>query len=150
MLRTPKAVSLFQQHRKYKQKLSLDDNIITTKNTYSSTSHKVFRRIRALEKNGTKILIDGEQMNIEKNSANERMDEVNLTETISEDDNGKYLYEGFCIDLLRKISEKVGFDYRIELVPDGKYGVFDYDTGEWNGIVRQLMDKVSCHFNHSS
>lgn len=37
----------------------------------------------------------------------------------------------------------VGFTYRIELVPDGKYGVYDYETGEWNGIVRQLMDKVS-------
>lgn len=51
-------------------------------------------------------------------------------------------FEGFCIDLLRLIAEIVGFDYEIELVPDGKYGVYDLDTGEWNGIVRQLMDKV--------
>lgn len=36
----------------------------------------------------------------------------------------------------------VGFEYRIELVPDGKYGAIDLETGEWNGIVRQLMDKV--------
>nr|AVH87294.1 ionotropic receptor 6 [Holotrichia parallela] len=35
----------------------------------------------------------------------------------------------------------VGFEYRIELVPDGKYGAIDLETGEWNGIVRQLMDK---------
>lgn len=52
-------------------------------------------------------------------------------------------YEGFCIDLLREIANMVGFEYRIKLVPDGKYGVFDPDTGEWNGIVRQLMDKVT-------
>ncbi|KAI4504819.1 hypothetical protein M0802_000369 [Mischocyttarus mexicanus] len=51
-------------------------------------------------------------------------------------------YEGFCIDLLKEIAHMVGFTYRIELVPDGKYGVYDYETGEWNGIVRQLMDKV--------
>lgn len=50
-------------------------------------------------------------------------------------------YEGFCIDLLREIASMVGFEYRIQLVPDGKYGVYDPDTGEWNGIVRQLMDK---------
>ncbi|XP_014598152.1 PREDICTED: glutamate receptor ionotropic, kainate 2 isoform X7 [Polistes canadensis] len=50
-------------------------------------------------------------------------------------------YEGFCIDLLKEIAHMVGFTYRIELVPDGKYGVYDYETGEWNGIVRQLMDK---------
>lgn len=56
---------------------------------------------------------------------------------------GNDRYEGFCIDLLREIAKMVGFEYRIELVPDGKYGVIDLDTGEWNGIVRQLMDKVS-------
>lgn len=55
---------------------------------------------------------------------------------------GNDRYEGFCIDLLRMIASMVGFEYRIELVPDGKYGVYDLDTGEWNGIVRQLMDKV--------
>lgn len=56
---------------------------------------------------------------------------------------GNARYEGFCIDLLKEIARMVGFAYRIELVPDGKYGVYDYETGEWNGIVRQLMDKVS-------
>ncbi|XP_054002680.1 glutamate receptor ionotropic, kainate 2 isoform X2 [Hylaeus anthracinus] len=54
---------------------------------------------------------------------------------------GNARYEGFCIDLLKKIAHMVGFAYRIELVPDGRYGVYDYETGEWNGIVRQLMDK---------
>ncbi|XP_071568974.1 glutamate receptor ionotropic, kainate 2 isoform X4 [Temnothorax nylanderi] len=54
---------------------------------------------------------------------------------------GNTRYEGFCIDLLKEIAHMVGFTYRIELVPDGKYGVYDYETGEWNGIVRQLMDK---------
>lgn len=52
-------------------------------------------------------------------------------------------FEGFCIDLLRLIAEMVGFDYSIELVPDGKYGVYDLETGEWNGLVRELMDKVT-------
>lgn len=55
---------------------------------------------------------------------------------------GNERYEGFCIDLLKEIASMVGFEYRIELVPDNKYGVIDLETGEWNGIVRQLMDKV--------
>ncbi|GJQ67701.1 hypothetical protein Trydic_g16524 [Trypoxylus dichotomus] len=55
---------------------------------------------------------------------------------------GNARYEGFCIDLLKCIASMVGFEYRIELVPDGKYGAIDLETGEWNGIVRQLMDKV--------
>lgn len=69
---------------------------------------------------------------------------VNKTRNITDDDDdgGKDLFEGFCIDLLHRISELAGFDYRIELVPDGKYGVFDFESGEWNGMVRQLIDKV--------
>lgn len=57
--------------------------------------------------------------------------------------NQNELFEGFCIDILRLIAEMVGFEYNIKLVPDGKYGVYDLETGEWNGIVRELMDKVS-------
>ena len=53
------------------------------------------------------------------------------------------IFEGFCIDLLKAISLVVGFNYRIQLVPDGKYGFYDIEKGEWNGIVRELMDKVS-------
>lgn len=63
---------------------------------------------------------------------------------------GNARYEGFCIDLLKEIAHMVGFAYRIELVPDGKYGVYDYETGEWNGIVRQLMDKVSIRLSASN
>jgi hypothetical protein len=47
-------------------------------------------------------------------------------------------YEGFCIDLLKIMAEKIGFDFRLELVPDGKYGVFNQNTGEWN--VRIMLN----------
>ncbi|KAK6633916.1 hypothetical protein RUM44_004523 [Polyplax serrata] len=55
--------------------------------------------------------------------------------------NSTFALEGFCIDLLDAIAKLVGFKYNISLVPDGKYGVYDYKTGEWNGMVRQLIDK---------
>ncbi|XP_056633759.1 glutamate receptor ionotropic, kainate 2 isoform X3 [Diorhabda carinulata] len=54
---------------------------------------------------------------------------------------GNARYEGFCIDLLKWIAAQVGFQYTIRLVPDHMYGVFDPDTKEWNGIVRELMEK---------
>ncbi|KAJ8975643.1 hypothetical protein NQ317_003934 [Molorchus minor] len=60
-------------------------------------------------------------------------DEKNLT--------GNARYEGFCIDLLKWIAAQVGFQYTIRLVPDNMYGVYDPKTKEWNGIVRQLMEK---------
>ena len=55
---------------------------------------------------------------------------------------GNDRFEGFCIDLLREISQQLGFDYRIELVPDGAYGYPNKEDGEWNGMVKQIMDKV--------
>nr|CAI5853715.1 unnamed protein product [Callosobruchus analis] len=54
---------------------------------------------------------------------------------------GNARYEGFCIDLLKWIASQVGFQYSIRLVPDHMYGVYDPETKEWNGIVRELMEK---------
>jgi len=58
---------------------------------------------------------------------------------------GNSRFYGFCVDLLAAVAREVGFSYRLELVPDRKYGARDPETGEWNGIVRQLMDKVSVY-----
>ena len=33
------------------------------------------------------------------------------------------------------------FEFRLYTVPDNLYGVEDPETGEWNGIVRQLMER---------
>lgn len=55
---------------------------------------------------------------------------------------GNSRYEGFCIDLLHEIAQIVGFEYTIELVPDGKYGAPN-DNQEWDGMIRQLIDRVN-------
>ncbi|KAF2883312.1 hypothetical protein ILUMI_22872, partial [Ignelater luminosus] len=54
---------------------------------------------------------------------------------------GNARFEGFCIDLLRSIAGQVEFDYVIRLVPDHMYGVYDPETKEWNGIVKELKEK---------
>lgn len=63
---------------------------------------------------------------------------------VKEDKNltGNARFEGFCIDLLKCIASQIGFQYAIKLVPDHLYGVYDPETKEWNGIVRELMEKV--------
>ncbi|KAA0720855.1 Glutamate receptor ionotropic, kainate 2 [Triplophysa tibetana] len=53
---------------------------------------------------------------------------------------GNDRFEGFCVDLLRELSGILGFRYEIRLVEDGKYGVFEESAGQWNGMVRELMD----------
>ncbi|KAF7991161.1 hypothetical protein HCN44_002723 [Aphidius gifuensis] len=62
---------------------------------------------------------------------------------VKEDKNltGNARFEGFCIDLLKWIAAQVGFQYAIRLVPDHMYGVYDPETKEYNGIVRELMEK---------
>lgn len=55
---------------------------------------------------------------------------------------GNTRFYGFCIDILERVSQEVGFDYLLDLVPDRKYGARDPDTGMWNGMVLQLMQHV--------
>ncbi|XP_074042749.1 glutamate receptor ionotropic, kainate 2 isoform X2 [Leptinotarsa decemlineata] len=52
---------------------------------------------------------------------------------------GNNRFYGFCIDILERVSQEVGFDYLLDLVPDRKYGAHDQQTGSWNGMVRQLI-----------
>ena len=56
---------------------------------------------------------------------------------------GNMRFEGFCVDLLESISEMVGFNYEIRISGEGMYGVLDMETNQWNGLVKDLMDKVS-------
>lgn len=56
---------------------------------------------------------------------------------------GNDRFEGYCIDLLRELSTILGFTYEIRLVEDGKYGAQDDVNGQWNGMVRELIDHVS-------
>ncbi|KAH8339511.1 hypothetical protein KR059_001130, partial [Drosophila kikkawai] len=64
---------------------------------------------------------------------------------VKEDTNltGNIRFEGFCIDLLKAIAQQVGFQYKIELVPDNMYGVYIPETNSWNGIVQELMERAN-------
>nr|WJJ63359.1 glutamate receptor ionotropic 1 [Pachyrhinus yasumatsui] len=59
---------------------------------------------------------------------------------------GKALYgndrwEGYALDLMYEICSILNCSYTFELVPDGKYGNFDPDRKEWNGLIRHLLDR---------
>ncbi|KAF3840763.1 hypothetical protein F7725_006625 [Dissostichus mawsoni] len=55
---------------------------------------------------------------------------------------GNDRYEGYCLDLLKELSNILGFTYEVRLVGDGKYGAQN-DKGEWNGMVRELIDHIA-------
>lgn len=81
---------------------------------------------------------------------------------------GNQQWEGFSMDLIDAISKILHFQYRFELVPDGKhkkrawirlsiekafiylavfltgkYGSYNKMTKQWDGLVRHLLDRVS-------
>lgn len=56
---------------------------------------------------------------------------------------GNDKYEGFSVDLIDGISKMLGFKYIIRLVDDNAYGSYDKETKKWNGLVKELLDRVS-------
>lgn len=53
------------------------------------------------------------------------------------DDLRKCCY-GYCIDLLEKLAEDMGFTFDLYIVGDGKYGALS-GTGRWTGLVGDLL-----------
>ena len=45
------------------------------------------------------------------------------------------------MDLLEEVAQIAGFDYTLELVPDGRYG--EKRDNKWNGMVGQIVNGVS-------
>ncbi|XP_045199719.2 glutamate receptor U1-like isoform X2 [Mercenaria mercenaria] len=56
-----------------------------------------------------------------------------------EDVNGTTDYKGFCMDLLRELSNKLNFTYTITEPVDGKWGAYEDRNKTFNGLVGQLQ-----------
>ncbi|XP_055710635.1 glutamate receptor ionotropic, kainate 2 isoform X2 [Phlebotomus papatasi] len=54
---------------------------------------------------------------------------------------GNDQFEGYAIDLIHEISKILGFNYTLRLAPDGRYGSYNKETGEWDGMVRELLEQ---------
>ena len=51
-------------------------------------------------------------------------------------------YEGFVVDLIKELSREVKFKYEMYIVADQNYGAFNQKTGQWNGMIKDLIDHV--------
>ncbi|XP_055588380.1 glutamate receptor ionotropic, kainate 2-like [Uranotaenia lowii] len=66
--------------------------------------------------------------------------------TWKEKKEGEYLegnnrFEGYSLELIDGISKILGFQYRMELVPDNRYGSYNKVTKKWDGLVKHLLDR---------
>ncbi|VDL13937.1 unnamed protein product [Hymenolepis diminuta] len=52
---------------------------------------------------------------------------------------GRDNFVGYCKDLADYIFSELNLNYEMHLVKDNKFGVIDPDTGEWNGMVGEIL-----------
>lgn len=52
-------------------------------------------------------------------------------------------FTGYAVDLIEKLSQELGFKYQIQIVKDNKYGSPDNKTGQWNGMIGDILAGVS-------
>jgi len=53
--------------------------------------------------------------------------------------NGSIRFEGYCKDLADLISRETNITFVIKPVKDGKYGSKSKASGEWNGMIGELV-----------
>merc|ERR1719150_3281016 len=54
---------------------------------------------------------------------------------------GNDAFEGYAIDLIAEIAEILKFNYTFKWVDDGAYGYKNKETGEWNGLMGELLSQ---------
>ena len=64
---------------------------------------------------------------------------VNVTEEMRNPNSTKFkCCSGFCVDLIRKFSNDLSFDFALKRVKDGAWG--GIVNGSWNGLVAELIN----------
>lgn len=61
------------------------------------------------------------------------------------DEEGKEIWEGYCIDFVKKLSEEMQFDYELVIPEDEEFGK-KLPNGEWNGLIGDLAKGVRSIF----
>lgn len=59
----------------------------------------------------------------------------------SEKLSGNAQFEGYAVDLIYEISKILGFNFSFRLAPDGRYGSYNKQTREWDGMMRELLEQ---------
>ena len=66
-----------------------------------------------------------------------------LMENPDKNAEGNDRYIGFIADLVKELARRLDFKYKLKLVDDGKWGSRDTSTGQWNGMIGEVISSVS-------
>lgn len=55
---------------------------------------------------------------------------------------GNAQYEGYAIDIICELSQRMGFNYTFHVQTNGVNGNKDRKTKKWNGMIRQILENV--------
>jgi hypothetical protein len=50
------------------------------------------------------------------------------------------------MDLIRALAHELGIKFKFEVLESGARGVYDKKTKSWNGLIREILDRVSRMF----
>ncbi|XP_076619058.1 ionotropic receptor 8a [Colletes latitarsis] len=65
------------------------------------------------------------------------MPKVDAAGKVMKDENGKELWNGYCIDFIKKLAEDMQFDYDLIVPEDRQFGK-KLANGQWNGLIGDL------------
>ena len=57
----------------------------------------------------------------------------------TQNSNGEQEFSGFIPDIMFALSRRLHFNYKFYLIPDNKYGMYNNDTGTWDGMIGELI-----------
>jgi len=57
------------------------------------------------------------------------------------DEEGKEIWEGYCIDFIKELSKHMQFDYDLVIPDDQEFGK-RLPNGEWSGLIGDLVKGV--------
>lgn len=114
---------------------------ITVGNWSDSAKHRI-----NVDPNEVSLLSRGDKTLIDSSEARDTLVVVSIrnepyfmNKQTTKVETGNSRYEGYAIDLIDELSRIVDFDYVFKEVDDGKYGKFDENTKQWNGMIREVM-----------
>ena len=53
---------------------------------------------------------------------------------------GNEQFEGFGVEIIQKLSEKMGFNYTFKLQSDNLYGSYHKETEKWDGMLLEIRE----------